>query len=167
MICLAVVFVMLMMRSMKSLTDSVLSNVLPSMTKTASQNLEGNMHMLVDRIFMIGDNEAILQADSSQGEKEAVLENIKSMIEFVWLGLYDAEGNLYLGDGDCPRTVQDRTLFPLLQETQNLVVDDIFEYEDALELTIGLPILNADGELNYYLVASYNYDILSDPSVQI
>ncbi|EOS26826.1 hypothetical protein C806_00417 [Lachnospiraceae bacterium 3-1] len=162
MICLAVVFVMLMMRSMKSLTDSVLSNVLPSMTKTASQNLEGNMHMLVDRIFMIGDNEAILQADSSQGEKEAVLENIKSMIEFVWLGLYDAEGNLYLGDGDCPRTVQDRTLFPLLQETQNLVVDDIFEYEDALELTIGLPILNADGELNYYLVASYNYDILSD-----
>ena len=55
MICLAVVFVMLMMRSMKSLTDSVLTNVLPSMTKTASQNLEGNMHMLADRIFMIGD----------------------------------------------------------------------------------------------------------------
>lgn len=162
MICLAVVFVVLMARSMRSLTDSVLSDVLPSMTKTASQNLEGNLHMLSDRIFMIGENRVITNPDSSQEEKQAVLENAQAGIEFAWLGLYDAEGNLYQGDAKCPGTLKDRKLFPLLQETQNIVIDDIFENGDMLELAVGLPILNTDGELNYYLVGSYNYDILSD-----
>ena len=85
--CIAVVFVVLMTRSMKSLTDSVLANVLPSMTKTASQNLEGNIHMLADRIFMIGDNAAIMNPGSSQEEKEEALKNAQAGIEFVWLGL--------------------------------------------------------------------------------
>ncbi|WP_168356651.1 methyl-accepting chemotaxis protein [Petralouisia muris] len=162
MICLAVVFVVLMTRSMKSLTDSVLSDVLPSMTKTASQNLEGNLHMLSDRIFMIGENEAITDPGGSQEGKLSVLENAQSGIEFAWLGLYNAEGSLYLGDEKCPASLKERKLFPLLQETQNMVIDDIFENGDVLELAVGLPIFNTEGELNYYLVGSYNYDILSD-----
>ncbi len=162
MICLAVVFVVLMTRSMKSLTDSVLSDVLPSMTKTASQNLEGNLHMLSDRIFMIGENEAITDPGSSQEGKLSVLENAQSGIEFAWLGLYNAEGSLYLGDEKCPASLKERKLFPLLQETQNMVIDDIFENGDVLELAVGLPIFNTEGELNYYLVGSYNYDILND-----
>ena len=162
MICLAVVFVVLMTRSMKSLTDSVLSDVLPSMTKTASQNLEGNLHMLSDRIFMIGENEAITDPGGSQEGKLSVLENAQSGIEFAWLGLYNAEGSLYLGDEKCPASLKERKLFPLLQETQNMVIDDIFENGDVLELAVGLPIFNTKGELNYYLVGSYNYDILND-----
>lgn len=160
--CIAVVFVVLMTRSMKSLTDSVLANVLPSMTKTASQNLEGNIHMLADRIFMIGDNTAIMNPGSSQEEKEEALKNAQAGIEFVWLGLYDAEGNLFLDGGGCPETLQDRRIFSVMQETQNLVIDDIFEHDEVLELAVGRPILNAEGELNYYLVGSYNYDMLSD-----
>ena len=160
--CIAVVFVVLMTRSMKSLTDSVLANVLPSMTKTASQNLEGNIHMLADRIFMIGDNAAIMNPGSSQEEKEEALKNAQAGIEFVWLGLYDAEGSLFLDGGGCPETLQDRRIFSVMQETQNLVIDDIFEHDEVLELAVGRPILNAEGELNYYLVGSYNYDMLSD-----
>lgn len=162
MICLAVVFVVLMTRSMKSLTDSVLSDVLPSMTKTASQNLEGNLHMLSDRFFMIGENEAIRDPNSSQEEKQRVIDNAQSGIEFAWLGLYDAEGSLYLGDGKCPQSLQERKLFPLMQKTQNMVIDDIFENGDVLELAVGLPIQSAEGVLNYYLVGAYHYDILSD-----
>ncbi len=162
MICLAVIFVVLMASSMRSLTDSVLSDVLPSMTKTASQNLEGNLHMLSDRIFVRGENEAIVNPASSQEEKQAVLDNAQAGIEFSWLGLYDAEGKLYQGDAKCPETLTERKLFPLLQETQNMVIDDIYENGDVLELAVGLPILNADSQLIYYLVGSYNYDILSD-----
>lgn len=168
MACLAAAFVVLMTRSMKSLTDSVLSDVLPSMTKTASQNLEGSLHMLSDRIFMIGENEAVTDVGTSAGigssdeEKLEVLRNAQSGIEFAWLGLYSAEGDLYLGDGNCPQSLQERKLFPLLKETQNLVIDDIYENGDVLELAVGLPILNADGALSYYLVGAYNYDILSD-----
>lgn len=162
MICLAVVFVVLMTRSMKSLTDSVLSDVLPSMTKTAAQNLESNLHMLSDRFFMIAENEAITNPDSPREQKQAVLENAQSGIEFAWLGLYDAEGNLYQGDERCPDSLKERKLFPLLQETQNMVIDDIFENGDILELAVGLPVLNAEGGLSYYLAGGYHYDILSD-----
>ncbi len=168
MICLAVVFVVLMTRSMKSLTDSVLSDVLPSMTKTAAQNLEGNLHMLSDRFFMIGENEAITDVGSSTGigssdeEKLEVLRNAQSGIEFAWLGLYSADGTLFLGDEKCPQSVQDHNFFPLMQETQNMVIDDVYENGDILELAVGLPIKDAEGTLNYYLVGAYNYSILSD-----
>ncbi|MCI8483100.1 MAG: HAMP domain-containing protein [Lachnospiraceae bacterium] len=162
MVCLAVVFIVLMTRSMKSLTNTVLTNALPSISKTAAQSLEGNMHMLADRIFMIGDNEIITVADSSAEEKQGVLEKAQSGIEFAWLGLYDLEGNLYLGQENCPQSLQERKLFQSMQETQNLVVDDIFCNGDTLELTVGMPITDAEGTLLYYLTGSYNYDILSD-----
>ncbi len=61
---LALVLVSLMSRSMTSLTGTILSNVLPSMTKTASQSVEGNVHVLADRIIMIGDNGVITDAES-------------------------------------------------------------------------------------------------------
>ncbi|MFG6384251.1 MAG: hypothetical protein K1V96_08350 [Lachnospiraceae bacterium] len=162
MICLAVIFIILMTRSMKSLTDAVLSNSLPSIAKTASQSLEGSMHMLADRIFMIGDNEFITNAKSTKKEKMSVLDKAQSGIEFVWLGMYDAEGHLSIGEKNCPKSLQDRKMFPLLQETKNLVVDDITYNGNVLELAVGLPITDTEGELLYYLVGCYNYDILSD-----
>lgn len=159
---LAGILVSLMARSMKSLTDTILSDVLPSMIKTASQSVEGNMHMLADRIFMIGDNEVITNPQSTAEQKQAVLNNAQSGIEFLWLGLYDAQGNLYLGAENCPQTLQERKLFTGLQETQNMVIDDIVSTEEGLELAVGTPILNGDGELLYYLVGSYKYDVLND-----
>lgn len=82
---LAVVLVSLMSRSMTSLTDTILSNVLPSMTKTASQSVEGNIHVLADRIIMISDNEMITNDKSTEKQKFEVLENAASGIEFTWL----------------------------------------------------------------------------------
>lgn len=50
-VVLAVILVSVMAVSMKSLTDKILTDILPSMIKTASQSIEGNMHMLSDRIL--------------------------------------------------------------------------------------------------------------------
>ena len=162
MVFLAAVFIVLMTRSMKSLTDSVLSNALPSIVKTASQSVEGSMHMLADRIFMIGDNEVMISPGSTQEQKMQVLDKAQSGIEFVWLGLYDREGNLYLGEEACPESIQGRKMFALMEETQNLVVDDVFSEDDSLELAVGLTITDSEGEFLYYLVGSYSYDILKD-----
>ena len=52
-------------------------------------------------------------------------------------------------------------MFPLLRETQNLVIDDVASTDGALELAVGTPIL-ADKDLLYYLVGSYKYDVLND-----
>jgi len=162
MMLLSVVLVSLMTRSMTSLTDTILTNVLPSMTKTASQSVEGNIHLLAERLTMIGDNEVIVDAESSKEQKLAVLENAQSGIEFLWLGLYDAQGELYVGADICPKSIQDRNVFSSMQETQNLVVDDVNSGSEELELVIGKPITDGEGELQYYLVGSYKYDVLND-----
>ncbi len=159
---LSVVLVTLMSRSMMSLTDTILSDVLPSMTKTASQSVEGNLHVLADRIIMISDNELIAGAGTTKEQKLQELENYRSGIEFLWLGLYDAQGDLFVGADSCPESLQGRKLFSLLQETQNVVVDDVNAGKEELELAVGKPISDKDGELLYYLVGSYKYDVLND-----
>ena len=162
MILLSAVLASLMVRSMTSLTDTVLSNVLPSMIKTASQSIEGNIHVLADRIFMIGDNEILTNVESSKEQKLKILDKAQSGIEFVWLGLYDVKGELYVGHDVCPKNLKERSMFPLLEETQNLVVDDVNVRDGELELSVGIPISNTEGEFLYYLVGSYKYDVLND-----
>ncbi len=159
---LALVLVSLMSRSMTSLTGTILSNVLPSMTKTASQSVEGNVHVLADRIIMIGDNGVITDAESSLEQKRATLDNIAAGIEFIWLGLYDAEGKLAVGADSCPQSLQERKIFSLMQETQNVVIDDVDFSSGQLELAVGKPITDVEGQLIYYLVGCYKYEVLND-----
>ncbi len=160
-VVLAVILMIVMALSMKVLTREIMADVLPSTTKMASQSIESNMHMMADRIFMISDRVAIRNPDSTKEEKEEALNEAQSGIEFVWLGLYKADGSLYLGDGACPASIGDKELFSLLQETQNLAVDDVDSAGGKLELAIGIPVTSGE-ELLYYLVGSYKYDVLND-----
>lgn len=160
-VVLAVILVVVMALSMKVLTREIMADVLPSTTKMASQSIESNIHMLADRIFMISDGAAIRNPDSTKKEKMEALNDAQSGIEFVWLGLYKADGSLYLGDGACPKSIADRELYSLLQETQNLAIDDVAEADGELELAMGIPVTAKD-ELLYYLVGSYKYDVLND-----
>ncbi|MCI8299830.1 MAG: methyl-accepting chemotaxis protein [Lachnospiraceae bacterium] len=159
---LSAVLVSLMSRSMMSLTETILSNVLPSMTKTASQSVEGNIHVLADRMIAISDNEIMTNKDSGESEKLEVLKKAASGIEFMWLGLYSTEGELYVGEDSCPESLQDRQIYSLMEETQNLVVDDVDSSKGELELAVGKPVLDTEGEILYYLVGSYKYEVLND-----
>ena len=160
-VVLAVILVIVMALSMKVLTREIMTDVLPSTTKMASQSIESSMHMLADRIFMISDRVAIQNPDSSRKEKEEALKEAQSGIEFLWLGLYKEDGSLYLGDNACPSSIADRELYSLLQETQNLAVDDVDSAGGELELAMGIPVMSGE-ELHYYLVGSYKYDVLND-----
>ena len=101
MILLSAVLASLMVRSMTSLTDTILSNVLPSMIKTASQSVEGNIHVLADRIFMIGDNEILTTVESSKEQKLKILDKAQSGIGV--LHMYNAEGEAV---ENCPHSRQ-------------------------------------------------------------
>ncbi len=160
-IVLAVILVIVMALSMKVLTRNIMTDVLPSTTKMASQSIEANIHMLADRIFMISDRVAIKNPDSTKKEKEEALEEARSGIEFLWLGLYLGDGTLYLGDENCPASIADRQLYSMLEETQNLTIDDVDSDDGELELAIGIPVM-AGEDLLYYLVGSYKYDVLND-----
>lgn len=158
---LAVVLMIVMIFSMKSSTNSIILDVIQPMTKTASQSIEGDIHILADRIFMIGDISNFTDDQSTIEDKQRALENAKSGIEFVWLGLYTPDGKFYVGSEESPSDISSREMFSLMNETQNLVVDDVTESNNSLEIAIGTPILK-DGKVEYYLVGSYKYDILND-----
>ncbi len=160
-VVLALILVIVMAMSMKVLTRDIMTDVLPSTTKMASQSIEANIHMLADRIFMISDQVAIRNPESTMDEKEEAINAAQSGIEFLWLGLYRGDGALYLGDNSCPSSIADRELYSMLEETQNLSIDDVGAADGELELAIGIPVMSGE-ELLYYLVGSYKYDVLND-----
>ncbi len=160
-VVLALILVIVMAMSMKVLTRDIMTDVLPSTTKMASQSIEANIHMLADRIFMISDQVAIRNPESTMDEKEEAINVAQSGIEFLWLGLYRGDGALYLGDNSCPSSIADRELYSMLEETQNLSIDDVGAADGELELAIGIPVMSGE-ELLYYLVGSYKYDVLND-----
>ena len=48
-----------------------------------------------------------------------------------------------------------------MQETGNLVVNDVEYTDDQLQIVIGSPV-KAGEEVLYYIVGSYKYDVLND-----
>ncbi|MDR3038585.1 MAG: response regulator [Candidatus Adiutrix sp.] len=154
---------------MNSLTDIIMLNVLPIMAKTAAQGVEGNLHALVDRLLLIREHDLLTDSRVPLKEKQAVLDRAESGIEFVWLGLYEANGTLLTGSEACPRSLAGRKLFSTLKETANLVVEDTSVGNSGLEIVMGVPLTSMarpedewGGARIYYLVASYEYAVLND-----
>jgi len=164
-VIVAVSIMSVMTYFMSVLTNRVMLEVLQPLAKTAAQTIEENMHMLADRFFIIRDDSTIASPNSTTEEKQAVLDSIQSGIEFVWLGLYQTNGTLLTGSDGCPRSISGRTLFTLIQATENLAIEDTSVGSSGLEIAMGIPILTIDGgatSIDYYLVGSYKYDVLSD-----
>lgn len=136
---IAIVLMAVMSFSMRSLTSTILLETLQPMAKSASQSVEGNLHMMADRIFMIGDNTVLEDPSISKAEKQALLDRAKSGIEFVWLALYLPDGSLYTGSEQSPQSIAERKQFSMLEQTANMVIDDTEVTENGLEIVIGKP----------------------------
>ncbi|GHV67276.1 hypothetical protein AGMMS49928_03960 [Spirochaetia bacterium] len=160
-IVFALVLVTVMTRFMNTLTDKILLHTLQPMAKTAALSVEGNLHLLADRLFLISSRVIISDPETSAEEKRADLSQIMGGIEFVWLGLFDPDGTLEITCGHCPPTITSWPLYSLLRETGNLVIADTHAGSESLEIVMGIPV-TAGGKLLYYLVGSYKYDVLND-----
>ncbi|WP_010258008.1 response regulator [Treponema primitia] len=156
-VILTVGLVSVMVYFMNSLTDTTLIRVLQTTAKTAAESVEGNLHNMADRFFMIRSNAIFSEQFSS---RRSVLDHATSGIEFVWLGLYRADGVLQEGSENSPRSISDRVLFDKIRETRNLVIDDTSVGANGLEISMGIPINETAAPL--YLVGSYRYDVLGD-----
>ncbi|HWP51722.1 MAG TPA: methyl-accepting chemotaxis protein [Clostridia bacterium] len=159
---IAVGLMLVMVFFMRSLTGKILLETLQPMAKVASQSVEGNLHMMSDRIFMIADNAALTDASVDKTDKQALLDKAKSGIEFVWLALYTPNGSLYTGSSGSPSSIAQQKQLELLQQTANLVIDDTQSTQNGLEIVIGIPVFGEDGKPAYYLLGSYKYDVLND-----
>lgn len=156
------VLAFIMLKSMKSLSQQILLDTLRPMAKTASQAVESNLHVLGDRILMAADHEVLRNPQSDKESRYAVMEHLEAGIEFVWIGLYGNDGVYLDGVNECPDSIAEETFFSLMQETGNLVIDDTAVRSNGLEIAMGAPVLDVDGKVLYYLVGSYQYDVMDD-----
>jgi signal transduction histidine kinase/CheY-like chemotaxis protein len=152
---LAMALIIIMVRFMNSLTDAILLNVLQTMAKAAAQDVEGNLHAMADRLFMIRDS-LLFGRTRTVRERQALIDWATSGIEFVWLGLYGPDGLLLTGNENCPRSILGRDLLPLMRETANMVIEDTSVGSGGLEILMGVPMEES------FLVGSYHYDVLGD-----
>ncbi|MDR1769194.1 MAG: methyl-accepting chemotaxis protein [Hungatella sp.] len=160
-IIISVVTTIVLSVSAMSLTNATLMETLIPFAKTASKSIESSLHIMADRIFMIGENHELSSEEAALEEKHQVLDRAASGIEFVWLALYTQDGRLYTGKGNSPADISGGNLYQMMEETQNLVIGDTSVGENGLEVWVGMPI-TTDKNNTYYLVGSYKYDMLDD-----
>jgi signal transduction histidine kinase/CheY-like chemotaxis protein len=159
---LASALVVVMIGFMNYLTDAVLLETMRPLAKTTAMSIEGNLHALADRLFLIGDNEVFVDPDAGREQKQRVLDLAASGIEFVWLGLYTADGVLETGDQRSPPDIQDSAHYAMMRKTRNIVIDDVHAGSSgAVEIVIGTPVFSGTN-IACYVVGSYQYDVLND-----
>lgn len=163
-VILAFVLMGVMMYFMSYSTSSVLRETLQPLAKTSAKNVEGNLHILADRLFLIADNATLSNSDSAKEEKQAILDRTMTGIEFLWLGIYDVNGMLVTGSGDSLDSLnqEDVNIYEQVIETENLVINDTVNTTDEFEILMGVPIFDENQKLTDILVGSYKYDLLND-----
>ena len=160
-LCLAVMTSAVLLYGTNTLTNTLSQDLLLPLTKISSKTVEGNLHMLADRIFSVSDNKTLSSSESTMEEKKQVLTEFSSGIEFVWLSLYTTDGNFYCGADNSPQNISDTALFQNMTETENLAIGDTQYINGQLQIAIGAPVKGTNGIL-YYVVGSYKYDVLND-----
>jgi len=147
--------------SMTTLTDSVMLDVMQITTGTASQNISENLNHLSERLILLKQDRVITSATATEEELRDTLEAIMESLDFVWLGLYDAQGQKISGSSSSPDSVSGRSIYPLLFESNNMVMENTFLSDTGLEIVLGLHI-SREWLASVYLVGSYRYDTLTE-----
>ena len=146
--------------NMISIRHILLDNM-QMIAKIASQDISANLHLLTDRIANLSLEEVLTDENASMEEKQNVLAERESRIEFVWLGVYDQNGVKLFGDDIAPQSAADRRQYQAMMQTDNIAIG-IPVYENGIwQMEVGGP-LKKDGEICAYLIGSYKYDILND-----
>jgi len=158
MVLLFSALVVIMFNFLHSLTDAVLFETMPPLTETAARNVQANIAVLADHIFITQDSAVFTDPAASLAQRQQALDVAASDFGFVWLGLYSPMGFLLAGTPHSPQLMH-RDLFVEMQETQRMAVDVQARPTGELELVIGSPIMR-DGEAAYYMVGSHDYQVL-------
>lgn len=142
-------------------TRLLLLDNMQMIAKISSQNISSNLHLLTDRMANLA-LEDVLKADTAgAAEKQKVLDERESHIEFVWLAAYDEEGKKLYGDKEAPETVAENQCFVNMLQTNNITIGEPFLESDTAQIAVGIP-LKEEQEITAYLIGSYKYDLLND-----
>ena len=156
-----------MIHFMNDTAESILLKVMRPMARTAAQNVEANLHTMVDRLHVLKGNSFLRNPNALPATKQEALDRFLTSVELVWLGLYDNTGVLVTGIEGSPTNVTEREIFSRLVQTRNMVIEDTVEGQMGLEVALGVPIHTYDQDAaleppRYFLVGGYLYDILEE-----
>ena len=113
-ILLGVLLTLTMIVSSFISTDAVLLDNMQMMAKTASQNVGANLHLLTDRMANLALEQTLTDEKASVKEKQQVLDERETRIEFVWLAGYDLSGKKLYGDERAPDNIDDKKYYSYL-----------------------------------------------------
>ena len=148
-------------------TNNVLLDNMQITARTASQNIMSNLHLLTERMYNFSTETVFLNDMISETKKQKRFDAIKNQIEFLWLSAYDTDGKKLYGDTTSPKSITNTKYFSKMTETENLVIGEPYYNNTLLQLCVGAPLKNKDGEIKGYLVGSYKYDVIDDVLSQL
>jgi len=161
-IIIALVFVssLIMMFSMKSLTNNILLDTLQPMIKESSKAVEGSIHLLADRLMSLAGDYRII-GSTDKDIRMTAINDAKEVYEFYTIGMYDKKGKLFLGDNEAEKSIDSKRIYTFLQETDNFCVGEIVAYNDEMGIEMGMPV-KINNSTEFYLVGVYSYNALND-----
>lgn len=142
-------------------TNSVLLDNMQITARIASQNISSNLHLLTERIYNLSREQVLLDTAGDDAEKQAILDDTKLQIEFVWLAAYTPDGQKLYGDDLAPASISSTKYYSYLTQTGNIVIGEPFYDNDILQLCVGSPLKSGDETVGY-IIGSYKYDLLND-----
>ena len=160
-IAIVVVILVIVSYSMTTLTDSVMFDVMQITARAAAQNISENLNNIAERLYIARSDRLITSAAATEQEMKEFIDNMLSGMDFVWLGFYDAYGQVIAGSAGSPGNISALDIFNLLPQSNNLSVQDTSMGFGGLEIIMGLPVAR-EWLQGIYLVGSYRYDTLTE-----
>lgn len=161
-ISLGVILIILMIVTSLRSTSSVLHDNLQITARISAQNISSNLHLLTDRMDNMAQRSEWSDASRSEADMQQLIDECEERVEFVWIAAYDIAGTKLYGDSIAPASINGKTFYNYLTRTENLTIGAPEHQEGIWQISVGIPILNKEGEILFYLVGSYKYDLLND-----
>ncbi len=161
-VSLGVVLVILMIVASVRSTSSVLHDNLRSTARISAQNISSNIHLLVDRMDSMAQKPEWSDSRMTKEDMQMLIDQCEERVEFVWIAAYDTAGAKLYGDSQAPAAITEKDYYKYLVRTQNLTVGSPVHQDGIWQLGVGIPVLDKDGGLLFYLIGSYKYDMLND-----
>lgn len=147
--------------SMKSLQKSILLDVLQPMAKESAKAVEGNLHLMADRMMGLASDGRMTDGEGGIDEIQAVLDEANTQYEFYGIAAYDMDGGVIASAGDVIEDLGQTKFFAMMAETDNLTVGNPLIMEDYIGIPMGIPVKQGE-ETGSYLVGIYKYDMMSE-----
>ena len=147
--------------SMRSLTETILIDVLQPAARQSAKAVEANIHLMADRIMDIASDKTLARADALPAQIDWVLDDAANTYEFYGIGVYNTDGEKLAVVGEMFQDFTGTELFSLLKETDNMVIEDPVINDNYIGIPVGMPIKAGDETISY-LAGIYKYDMLSD-----